>query len=58
VNAERPTRATADGRAYLDLQNLARRDHRPTDEYVQFRADQPFNNCRAITTRCTWFVPS
>lgn len=29
---ERPTRATAAGRAYLDLQNLARRDHRPTDE--------------------------
>jgi hypothetical protein len=28
----RPTRATADGRAYLDLQNLARRQKRPTDE--------------------------
>jgi hypothetical protein len=38
VNANRPTRATTDGRAYLDLQNLARHDHRPTDEYVQFYA--------------------
>jgi hypothetical protein len=38
VNANRPTRATTDGRAYLDLQNLARRNHRPTDEYVQFYA--------------------
>lgn|GEM_PF-4744526 len=33
-----PTRATVAGRAYLDLQNLARRDDRPTDEYVQFFA--------------------
>lgn len=31
----RPTRATADGRAYLDLQNLARRTSRPTDELHQ-----------------------
>jgi hypothetical protein len=38
VNANRPTRATTDGRAYLDLQNLARHDHRPTDEYVQLYA--------------------
>lgn len=28
----RPTRNTADGRAYLDLQNMARRGRRPTDE--------------------------
>jgi len=28
----RPNRATADGRAYLDLQNMARRQKRPTDE--------------------------
>jgi hypothetical protein len=34
----RPTRATVDGRAYLDLQNLARRLRRPTDELQQFYA--------------------
>ena len=28
----RPTRETVEGRAYLDLQNQARRDMRPTDE--------------------------
>ena len=38
MNVNHPTRATTDGRAYLDLQNLARHDHRPTDEYVQFYA--------------------
>jgi len=31
----RPTRATVDGRAYLDLQNLARRQGRPTSELHQ-----------------------
>ncbi|MEU8020945.1 nucleotidyl transferase AbiEii/AbiGii toxin family protein [Micromonospora haikouensis] len=31
----RPTRATVAGRAYLDLQNLARRTGRPTDELHQ-----------------------
>lgn len=30
----RPTRATAGGRAYLDLQNHARRDKRPTQELL------------------------
>jgi hypothetical protein len=30
----RPTRATAGGRAYLDLQNLARRDRRSTQELL------------------------
>jgi hypothetical protein len=34
----RPTRATAAGRAYLDLQNLARRQDRPTDELHQMYA--------------------
>jgi hypothetical protein len=34
----RPTRATVDGRAYLDLQNLARRQRRPTDELHQLYA--------------------
>lgn len=39
---ERPTRATAAGRAYLDLQNLARRDRRPTDELLQIYALEGF----------------
>jgi hypothetical protein len=30
----RPTRGTAEGRAYLDLQNLARRQSRPTQELL------------------------
>lgn len=50
----RPTRAAAsmwawnnvlksvDGRAYLDLQNLARRQHRPTDELHQLYALEGF----------------
>jgi hypothetical protein len=32
---DRPTRATVPGRAYLDLQNLARRTRRPRDEMHQ-----------------------
>ena len=38
----RPTRATVAGRAYLDLQNLARRQHRPTDELQQLFALEGF----------------
>ncbi|WP_197681614.1 hypothetical protein [Actinopolymorpha singaporensis] len=38
----RPTRATVDGRAYLDLQNLARTQHRPTDELHQLYALEGF----------------
>ncbi|MGH3449068.1 MAG: nucleotidyl transferase AbiEii/AbiGii toxin family protein, partial [Nocardioidaceae bacterium] len=34
----RPTRSTAAGRAYLDVQNLARRTGRPTDELHQLYA--------------------
>jgi hypothetical protein len=30
-----PTRATADGRAYLDLRKKARQDRRPVDELMQ-----------------------
>jgi hypothetical protein len=30
-----PTRATADGRAYLDLRRKARQDRRPVDELMQ-----------------------
>jgi hypothetical protein len=39
---QRPTRATTAGRAYLDLQNLARRDRRPTDELIQIYALEGF----------------
>jgi len=38
----RPTRATIEGRAYLDLQNLARRQRRPTDELHQLYALEGF----------------
>ncbi len=38
----RPTRATVAGRAYLDLQNLARRQGRPTDELHQIYALEGF----------------
>ena len=39
---DRPTRATVAGRAYLDLQNLARRTSRPTDELHQIYALEGF----------------
>ncbi|NMO56053.1 nucleotidyl transferase AbiEii/AbiGii toxin family protein [Actinoplanes sp. TBRC 11911] len=39
---ERATRATVAGRAYLDLQNLARRTRRPTDELHQIYALEGF----------------
>lgn len=42
MTPSRPTRATVDGRAYLDLQNLARRQHRPTDELHQLYALEGF----------------
>lgn len=38
----RPTRATVAGRAYLDLQNLARQSGRPTDELHQVYALEGF----------------
>jgi hypothetical protein len=38
----RPTLATVDGRVYLDLQNLARRQGRPTDELHQLYALEGF----------------
>jgi hypothetical protein len=37
-----PTRATVAGRAYLDLQNLARSQGRPTDELHQIYALEGF----------------
>lgn len=39
---QRPARATAAGRAYLDLQNFDRRDRRPTDELLQIDALEGF----------------
>jgi len=42
VNRERPTLRTVAGRAYLDLQNLARRQTRPTDELQQLYALEGF----------------
>ncbi len=42
MNSERPTRQTVAGRAYLDLQNLARRQSRPTDELQQLYALEGF----------------
>lgn len=38
----RPTRATTAGRIYLDLQDKARREHRPTDELHQLYALEGF----------------
>jgi len=42
TTSRRPTRATVEGRAYLDLQNLARRQQRPTDELHQLYALEGF----------------
>ncbi len=42
MTESRPTRETAAGRAYLDLQNLARRMRRPTDELHQLYALEGF----------------
>jgi hypothetical protein len=42
VSGTRPTRATVAGRTYLDLQNLARRQRRPTDELHQLYALEGF----------------
>ena len=40
--SRRPTRATVAGRAYLDLQSLARRQQRHTDELHQLYALEGF----------------
>ena len=40
--SRRPTRTTVEGRAYLDLQNLARNQQRPTDELHQLYALEGF----------------
>lgn len=42
MTGSRPTRSTVAGAAYLDLQALARRQHRPTDELHQLYALEGF----------------
>ena len=38
MSSDRPTRATSDGRAYLDLQSLARKTGRSTDDLMRLYA--------------------
>jgi hypothetical protein len=52
----RPTRASVDGRAYLDLQNLARRQGRPTDELHQLYALEGFLARLAVSAYADRFV--
>jgi hypothetical protein len=52
----RPTRATIEGRAYLDLQNLARRQRRPTDELHQLYALEGFLGRLAASEHARRFV--
>jgi hypothetical protein len=47
--SRRPTRATVEGRAYLDLQKLARSQHRPTYELHQLYALEGFLTRLAIS---------
>jgi hypothetical protein len=47
----RPTRATVEGCAYLDLQNLARRQNRPTAEMHQLHALEGFLD-RLASSEC------
>lgn len=42
MSPQHPTRQTPAGRAYLDVQNLARRQQRPTDELMQLYALEGF----------------
>lgn len=53
---ERPTRDTLAGRAYLDLQNLARRSGRPTDELHQLYALEGFLDRLTRSTHADRFV--
>lgn len=52
----KPTRATPDGRAYLDLQNLARRTKRPTDELHQLYALECFLDRLSMSSHASRFV--
>jgi hypothetical protein len=51
-----PTRATADGRAYLDLRNKARQDRRPVDELMQLYVLECFLARLAGTRFASQFV--
>lgn len=52
----RPTRATLDGCAYLDLQNLARKLRRPTDELHQLYALEGFLARLSRSRYASYFV--
>ncbi len=52
----RPTRESVEGRAYLNLQNMARRDGRPTDELLQLYTLEGFLARLATSPRRTQFV--
>lgn len=52
----RPTRATEDGRAYLDLQNLARRTARSTEELLRLYALEGFLARLATSSHASNFV--
>lgn len=54
--AGRPTRATTPGRVYLDLQNLARRRGRPTDELHLLYALEGFLSRLAASPHAGTFV--
>lgn len=51
-----PTRATPAGRAYLDLRNKARSDHRPVDELLQLYVLEGFLARLAASNRADQFV--
>ena len=52
----RPTRSTTSGRTYLDLQNLARKQSRPTDELHQLYALEGFLARLTISPYAKQFV--
>lgn len=56
TTSRRPTRATVVGRAYLDLQNLARAQHRPTDELHQLYALEGLLSRLATSPRAAQLV--
>lgn len=49
-----PTRATAAGRAYLDLRNLARATRRPVDELQQLYILEAFPGGVGIIENKAW----
>ena len=51
-----PSRATPAGRAYLDLRNKARHDHRPVDELLQLYVLEGFLARLAASGRADQFV--